>query len=293
MLARKGFLISALLVIMLCIMSACGLPGASASTGQVLQNSINAMKQLKTAHIDMTFADSVQIPNLATSNTSNSKVPTAITVKMQGGGDEVMPDQASMHFTMDMGSAGKGLKIAEIVKGKQLYIQNSKGQWYVLDQSALQGSSGTGNLFGGANAAQYNQLIALAQKAHFTDHGTETLNGQSLRHITATFGKDVLKDLLNALGQTPKGMDQQALNKLLSQIQVKNAALDLWIDEGTSYVHRMEMKFQMVMNLGSFATPTTTSQTGVPTSITSNIDTLIDYSKFNDSITINAPANAI
>ena len=68
-----------------------------------------------------------------------------------------------------------------IMTGQQLYSQNSQGKWYQLNNSVRKGSSS--NPFAGSNVMNYNQLLPLAQKAKFTDRGTETLNGTSLRHI--------------------------------------------------------------------------------------------------------------
>jgi hypothetical protein len=40
----------------------------------------------------------------------------------------------------------------------------------------------------------------------------------------------------------------------------RKASLDVWIDESTSYVHRMELKFSLKTNLSSLGnTATTTS----------------------------------
>lgn len=289
---HKGTSLLFMLVAALLLMSACG-TGSSATAGSVLQNSLNAMKQLKTVHVNMTMSDSIQMSGLPTPTASTSGQSLSnLTVSIKGGGDEVFPDQSSLQLTLNLGGLGSNLKLSEVTKAKKLYVQNTKGQWYVMDQDSLKGSTSS-SLFSSVNTAQYNQLLSLAQKAKFTDHGDETLNGQSLRHITVTFGKDVLKDLLNAIGQsTATGVSSQELDNVLKGIAIHQATLDLWVDEGTSVVHRLDFKLAMTINPGSLITPTTASTKSG--SITTTIDTAIDYSKFNDSsIKVNAPANAI
>ena len=144
------------------------------------------------------------------------------------------------------------------------------------------------------NAANYNNLLNVAQKATLTDHGEQTLNGQSLRHITVAFGKDALKDLLNATGETSKlsAAQQQHLDTLLNNIKLVNPTLDVWIDEATHYVHRMELKFSLNIDTSTLKVPTA-STASMPGNISTSVDAIIDYSKFNESITISAPTNAI
>lgn len=262
------------------LLSACGATGSSQTAGQVLQDSLNAMKQLKAVHVDMKFSG-----GFSYGSTSTTAHP--ITVNVIANGDEVRPDRDIIHV-----DAGQGYNLSEITVGNKVYIQNTKGQWYVLDASAYKGS--TSNPFASLNASNYDKLLAIAQKATITDHGDQMLNGVSLRHITVTFGKDALQALLNATGETSKlsATQQQNLNKLLNNIKLVNPTLDLWIDESTHYVHQMELKFSMTVNTSSLVTPTT-STSSIPASISTTVDTVINYSKFNESITINAPANAI
>lgn len=272
---------------LLLLMTACSIPGvnASKSTLSLLQSSDSAMKQLKTEHIAMNSTSRSTI-NLGTSSSTS---PTQGTIKMQMAGDIVLPDQSSMQLTLNTGTANRSISItiAMIMTGQQLYIQNSKGKWYQLDNTLLKGSSS--NPFAGSNVTGYTQLLPLAQKAKFTDRGTETLNGESLRHITVIFGKDALADLLKATGQNLAPSQQADINKLLNNITINKLTLDLWIDEATSYVHRMELKIGVTINGGSSST---TSSTGVSSGITSDSDIVIDYSKFNEPVKITAPAGA-
>ena len=265
------------------LFSACGANGSSQSAGQVLQDSLNAMKQLKAVHVDMKFSGGFSYG--ATSTTAHP-----ITVNVIANGDEVRPDKDSIHV-----DAGQGYNLSEITVGHKVYIQNTKGQWYVLDASAYKGS--TSNPFASLNASSYDNLLAIAQKATITDHGDQMLNGVSLRHITVTFGKDALNALLDATGATGAtskltSTQQQNLDKLLNNIKLVNPTLDLWIDDATHYVHQMEVKFSMTVNTSSLMMPTTPTSS-IPASISTTVDTVINYSKFNESITISAPTNAI
>ena len=288
--------ILAALVVLLFFVSACSLPGSTSPSSQalfqVIQKSANAMQKLKAVHFDMTLSDSVN-SNPGTPTTGSSPLqPFTITVKASG--DSVPPDQASTSLTVNTGLQGsQAIKLAEVVIGKQMYIQNSKGKWFLLEinQSASQGSSLP---LTGLNPTDYNKLLGLVQKATITDHGDENLGGQNLRHFTITFGKDSLQDFLNATGTlNASSLQQQQLNSLLKGITLQRASLDTWIDESTSYAHRIALKFVISINLnaiGGTATPVSSSSAIPPT--TTSVETTIDYSKFNVPVTIQAPANA-
>lgn len=286
MVMHRKHLVAVVAMAFALLLSACGTNGsASAPAGQVLQDSFNAMKQLKAVHVDMKFSGGL---NFGTTSSTTTTQP--ITINLTGNGDVVMPDKDIVHLDM-----GQGNSLSEITLGKQVYVQNAKGQWYVLDASTFKGSAQ--NPFTSMNAANYNNLLKVAQKATLTDHGEQTLNGQSLRHITVAFGKDALKDLLNATGETGKlsAAQQQHLDTLMNNIKLVNPTLDVWIDDATHYVHRMELKFSLNIDTSSLKmlkTPTS-STSSMPGNISTNVDAIIDYSKFNESITISAPTNAI
>lgn len=166
------------------------------------------MKQLKAVHVDLHGTTGVT----TTGGTATTQ-GTNMNINMSGNGDEVLPDDASMHLTtsMNLGATTISFNVAEIIKGKQLYMQNQKGKWYQLDSSALS-ANGSMNPFAGTNLSNYTQLLDIAQKAKITDHGNQSLGGQSLRHISVLFGKDALKDLLRAAGQAESfSTNQQAL----------------------------------------------------------------------------------
>lgn len=281
-----------LLAIVLLFVSACssliGAPGSSQTALQILQKSSDAMKSLKTVHFDMNMGESLKMSTPISTSTS----PGNYTINVKATGDEVLPSQSSLQLTTatNIGSSSN-IKFAETVTGGKVYIQNTKGQWFVLDQSQFKAAGG--NPFAGTDVSGYNTLLDLAQKATFVDHGDQTLNGVSLRHITVTFGKNTLSDLLNATGALNKlsTQQQQSMNNLLNSIKLQNASLELWIDESTYYVHQMEIKFTMNINTGAFVTPTTSSSSAL-FNMSTALDITINYSNFNAPITIKAPANA-
>jgi len=255
---------------------------------QVLQKSQNAMKKLTSVHLGLTSSSTIQLPTTS----SSSATPTAITTLTTGNGDEKIPGQVALHLTTRVGTTGQSITLAEIVLNNKLYIQNTKGQWYVLDTSKLSGTTGIPTR--GNDASTVNNVLALAQKATLTDHGIVTLNGQKLRRLTVTFGKDALPQLLNASGQTQNAQTQQSTAQLLKSIKSFQAQVDFWIDENTSYVHQMDEKISLKLDrsaLGTTGTPAGTSTTAASSATT--MDTLIDLSKFNQPVTITAPANAI
>jgi uncharacterized protein DUF6612 len=256
------------------LVSACGSPASSTGSQtplQVLQKSLAAMQQLKAVHINMKLTSNGDWGRSSTSSTAHT-----FSVNATASGDEVRPDKSMLHLNV-----AQGYNVAEITLGNLLYVQNTKGQWYVLDKSKDKGSAN--NPFTSLNSSTYDKLLAIAEKATYTDHGVQTLNGESLRHITVTFSKDVLKDLLNATN-LPTSQQQKA-SSLLNNATLVNPTLDVWVDQSTSYVHHMELIFDMNVNGVSFGTSTL--------STTINVDMTVDYSKFNVPATISAPSGAI
>ena len=284
------------LVSILLLVSACGSTNTATNTSsrtplQVLQNTQTAMKQLKSVHLDLKFNVAIQVSGTPTATDGTSAAPQNLSLNFTGSGDEVPPNQASIHLSIAQSASDQGLNLSEILVGNKAYIQNSHGQWYVLDKSELPGSN---NPFSGTDISNVYNLLDAAQKAKVTDHGTESLNGQNLRHLSFSFDQQSLSQLLSSNGQLGSILDQQNIAQVLNNVKLSQATLDVWIDESTSYVHRVELKMNLGLNLSSLdnaATPTA-SGTVLP-NITTEVDSIIDLSKFNAPVTITAPANAI
>lgn len=296
---RKKYAFPALLlmVAVLLLVSACG---SSVTAGQLLTNSATAMKQVKSLHFDMTASLNVTVSGLSGSSATAS-IPGNINATASASGDEIQPDQVSVNLMAsgNAGASGSGkFSFAEIVKGNKIYIQNAQGQWYVLDKSQLAGSSNsTNNLFSNSNAPDFSKLIDLLQKdVTVVDHGDETINGASLRHITFTLDKTGLTRLIQSTNQFKQlpASTQQTINQVLnSTVSHFIANLDAWFDESTSYIHRMELKLDTAADLSKLPASATGSTTGMSGNISLKADIVMNLSRFNDpSIKITAPSNA-
>lgn len=297
------------LVMILLLMSACSAPvigtGGSALTAlEVLQNSSAAMKQLKSVHFDLSAASIVHTSNLPTTApatptttsampTTTAPVPGQVSLSITGHGDESLPSQQSLQIAVTQSGTGQSISLSEILLGSKVYVQNPKGQWFVLDKSVLEGF--IANPFAGINVDPL-AFLGLLQDATIIDHGTELLNGQDLRHISATLDKAALKLLLNNNTLLNKLFGQQNITNVLDRARGFQSSLDLWIDETNFYVHRTELKFSLdegLSSLGASVTPTATASVGVLPGLTVNFDSIVDLSNFNQPVTITLPANAI
>src|SRR5450432_837864 len=262
------------------LISACSQPistgsnsSSSLSVGQVLQKSANAMKQLKSSHVDLQSTTNVQTRGAsATTGTSQN-----VSVQVKGNGDQQLPDQEQLNLTLD-----NTTNVAEILQGNKVYVKNNQGKWYVLDKTTLQNS--VGNPFSGFTIDQ-NSLLGLLQDIKLTDHGTESLNGVSLRHITAQLDKTALKQLLNSDPQLKNTFGSQNIDTVLDNTKTFLSTADVWIDETNFYVHRSELKVNL-------AADTSAVGNGAPASVKTALDLIVDLSKFNDPVTITPPTNA-
>ncbi len=259
--------------------------GSSLTPLQVLQKSADAMKQLKSSHIEIQNTSNVQTTGATSATPTTTGTPTAnnITVKLTGSGDEALPDQEQLKLTINSGTT-----LSEILQGQKVYVQNAQGKWYVFDKNTLQGY--VGNTFSGYNIDQ-NTLLGLIQHAKITDYGTQQLNGQSLRHISAALDKTALSQLLKDNPELSGGINQQDIDNVLSKAKSFQSTVDVWIDETQFYVHRSEFKLSLNADTSSISGTPTVAGT-VPTSITTNQDSIIDLSKFNDPVTITPPTDA-
>jgi hypothetical protein len=245
---RYPFLVVALLVCALFLVSACSQPsiGGGTSSGtsslttlQVLQNSENAMKQLKSSHVDLQSTSNYQTTGTANSSSSTLLPPNG-TANITASGDEALPDAEQLQLTINQNT-----KMAQIIQGDNVYIQNAQGKWYVLNKNDFAGL--VGNPLSGVNLDQ-NSLIGLIEHANITDHGDENLNGQSLRHISAALDKTALIQLLNANPQIANQFGQQNVNDLVNNIKSFQSTLDVWIDESQFYVHQAQFKLNLTAN---------------------------------------------
>lgn len=302
MIIRKSYpllvLAMALVLLLACACSpsvGINAPGGNSGGGsssltplQVLQNSANTMKQLKSSHIVVQSTDTVAATGSAQTPPGPAATPGAtatpassnVTVNISGSGDEALPGQEQFHLTVN--TLNQSTSLAEIVQGNQVYVQNPQGQWYVMNTSDFQGW--TGNPFSGVNLDQ-NSLLGLVEHTKITDHGDENLNGQSLRHITAVLDKDALRQLLTSNPQLQGALGTKNIDDLLANTKTFLASIDVWIDETHFYVHQTQLKLNLVANTSSIGGE-------APRTVATNLNTIIDLSKFNAPVTITPPTNA-
>lgn len=243
---------------------------------QVLQKSGDAMKQLKSSHVDLQSTSSAQTSGPTSGTPTVASTPVNGNVTIKGSGVQALPDQQQMDFTIN------DTKIAEIVQGEKVYVQNAQGKWYVMDKSTL--ASYIGNPFSSVNVDQ-GALIALVQHTKITDKGTESLNGQNLRHISAELDKVAIKQLFADNPQLKSQLGNQDVDTVLDHTKSFLSTVDVWIDETNFYLHRTQLK----LNLDA---DTSTVGNGAPSAVKATLDTIVDLSKFNDPVTITPPTNA-
>jgi hypothetical protein len=292
---------------LLVLFSACSPTGSSGGSSltvlQLLQNSSSAMSKLKSAHVDLKVNGTGEaVTNNATPTatatttgviTNPTQTVSQVSYNVSGTGDEALPNAEEMQFTVAQTATNTTNNLAQIVLGDKVYVQNTKGQWYVLDKSALKGY--VDNPFSGIQSPDLTEIIGLLEHTQITDNGDQMLNGQSLRHITIALDKTALKQFLSNNQQLIDILGQQNLNAIIDNTKTFSATVDLWIDEKTAYVHRTELKFNLsadTSSLGQYITPTTTAIM-VPSNVTTQFDSIVDLSKFNESVNITPPTSAI
>lgn len=307
MIQKKHYVLSITLALAFLLLSACTttIGGGNSNSGgsnltvlQLLQNSSKAMSQLKSAHIDLKANGSGMALTQNATATPTTSTPTTnqVTFNLSGSGDEALPNGEAMKFDVTQNGATSTPTTAhleQVVQGDKVYIKNTKGQWYVLDKSALKGY--VDNPFSGINSPDLTDLIGLLEHTKITDNGVQSLNGANLRHITIVLDKDALKTFLKNNQQLVDLLGQQNLNAVIDNTKTFNSTVDLWIDEHTAYVHRTELKFNLSVDTGTLSqsiTPTVTTIL-VPSNVTTNFDSTVDLSNFNAPVTITPPTNAI
>ncbi len=278
----------------LLLISACspslGTGNSSLTVLQVLQNSAKAMKDLKSAHIETKTPGTLQ--SIGTPGTPTPTTARSLMFKVSGSGDEALPNEEQLQVTVSQGKNSSPANLAEIVQGDKVYVQNTKGQWYVLDKSELEGF--TGNPFSGINGLDPNALLGLLQDTQITDHGDELLNGESLRHISVALDKAGFKKILNSDPQLGNLFGQQNIEIILNSTKLFASSLDLWIDETNFYVHRTEFKINVDEDISSLSRSLTpVVRFPLPAGVITSFDSTLDLSKFNDPVTITPPTGAI
>jgi len=261
------------LALAMIVMSACS-PSSNTTSSltplQVLQNSATTMKNVQSSHENLKLTLQT---NGSSTNDNDLQIPSNITVAGSGV-ESITNKQQQMDFTLTLPNLST--QISDVITGDKTYIKIAQGQWYVTDTAkADQASGGLISRLLSGTPIDESTLLSLFDHINITDHGTENLNGQSLRHITATMDKADLQQIVSDSPQLQSKLGTQNLNA----VKDFSAVLDLYIDENQFYTHHTELK----VNLGMDNNGKT---------VTTNIDLTIDLSNFNQPATITAPANA-
>lgn len=266
------------LVVLLFLLAGCGfssLASTSSTPAQTLQNSANAMSHLKSAHIDLQAKVNVQ--SAASSTSPNTNV---LAFNVTGRSDVASPDKVSVNLQL-----GQQPFLSVIGLGQKVYVREKNGTWLFLDKSQLK--DGSQNFFSQSLAQRMGQIMAILQSAKLTDHGQESLNGQALDHITATLDQQSLQALSGQLN-TFLPADRQS-----TQNQLQKATLDLWIDQATSYVHQAKLDLVTQIDLGKIPALSSRQVSSSSTLLPVELNVQVNFSKFNEPVNIQAPANAV
>ena len=269
-------LISTALLIGACSQTTSGATTSNLSPADVLQKSADAMKQLKSSHVEIKSNSNVQTSGSSTASSNGTPTASNSNIVLTASGDQALPDAEQLNVNINT------VKLTEILQGDKIYVQNSQGQWYVLNKSDFENAST--NPFSGISFDQ-NTLIGALEHIKLDDHGADNLNGKSLRHLTATLDKEAVKEILTQNPQLKSAFGKQDVDTLLNNTKKFLSTVDVWIDEQQFYVHRTQLK----LNLDA---DTSTVGNGAPSSVATTLDTTIDLSNFNTPVTISPPATA-
>ncbi len=282
---KGGMFLTALMAFLL-VLSACSAPGQANSPSptplQTLQNSASAMNKLQSVHFDLQASLATQLGS-ATSATPTAATPTTpignITFNVTGHGDAAGTDQSQVNLTL-----GNQPIVNVISKGQTVYVQTKDGQWFSVDKSKLK--NGSQSFFSQSLAKHMADLTTLLLNAKLTDHGQETVNGESLDHITAVMDQQSLQALSSQLNGLLPANQQQAQN------QLTKGTIDLWIDQSTSLIHQVKLDVMAQVDVSKMAQANGQGNGNTPMPASVEAKAQLNFSKFNQPVNIQAPSNA-
>lgn len=255
------------LIFVLAACSAPGLTSSSTSPAQTLASSATAMSKLQSVHFDLQTTLATQTSN-------------GVTFNVAGQGDAASPDSASVNLT-----AAQSPLLSLISSGQKVYVQLKGGSWYSVDKSKVKDAEQ--NFFSQSLSSRLSQVMAALQNAKLTDHGQESVNGENLDHITATLDQQTLNTLSSDLNSLAPSQAQSGLN------QLKQATLDVWIDQSTSFVHQAKIDLVTQIDAGAikhFTGQQVNNATGV---LPVELKAQVNFSKFNQPVSIQPPTSSI
>lgn len=273
-----------------------------------LRKSALATQQLKALHVTVVHTKELSF-QASSVKTSSLPLPDNLTLTTNYDGDVQLPDQASFKITIDSKSSSSPsqtvAKVAQIILGMQIYIQDLQDQnqeWVQIGPPySVTPDTRNNFVFLPVNNDYINMvaiLLPFAQDSDITDHGTENAQGTSLHHFTMKLGANALEDFVRL---------HTADANYSPEAQVLDSAIfDVWTDDSTHYIPKMVLKVNTTEDYskikangdtsdGSTATPRPSASPTPPpfTGIVKSAVTLtVTLSKFNQAVSISAPANA-
>lgn len=273
---QQRYRVYAMLVTLLLLLASCGVPGfasGSPSPAQILQNSVDAMSHVQSAHIDLQAN-----VNMPSSPSSANTITNMSAVNVTGHSDVANPDKVSLDLLM-----GDAQLLSVVSIGQKVYLREKSGNWFFLEKNQIKDKEQS--FFSQSLTQRMGQIMVLLQEAQLTDHGQESLNGETLEHITATLDGQTLQALS---GQFNGFLSTSAVQ---GQNQLQKAVLDVWIDLSTSYVHQAQLDLMATAQMPSNGQQG--QEQGPVKAQPVELKLQLNFSKFNAPVTIQAPANAV
>ncbi|GCE14072.1 hypothetical protein [Tengunoibacter tsumagoiensis] len=201
-------------------------------------------------------------------STSDPAVASQLSAKYTSESDSNGATESSQLLTIQITAGTKDISYAmkQILLGDQAYLQGNSGVWYVLDASALNDSSNNPFAIGTNSLTDPGSMGLDALTGTLTDHKIEVLNGKKLRHITSTLNKD---QVINEMGSS----DTPFVHS------VTGANVDIWIDEATKYLYKIDYKV-----LTDASAPVVAGQP-------QGFEVIANFSNFNKLVNFTVPTN--
>jgi hypothetical protein len=195
-----------------------------------LQKSVQAMRQLKTVHVDVKGGGTIQ--------TSGQMLPVfAATTpySLYGTGDiDINKQEGKTHMTLKLRPPGGPetlIKDGARLLGGQLYLQAPTHQWFVLDPASV-----ILKVHALGSMPQPQDVLALVQHITVTDQGRTTVAGHQTHHLTLTLDQ-------HALGLFTNAVQQPQAKQALASIQTPaGLRIDLFLDQATSLLLSAQVK---------------------------------------------------
>ncbi|GHP00776.1 hypothetical protein KSF_108230 [Reticulibacter mediterranei] len=263
-----------------------GAPTGTDGTVLLLTKTVQAMQQVKTAHVAATSQGTLQTNGITLPALPQHQ---AIPYTLKLNSDISIPsqqEQGQLQLILTPSAQQPiTLQVTEVVSGQKLYVtvpgNQPAPQWLVVDLARIfsqqQVTAGTMHAL--------NLLMLAAQHVAVTDHGiTQTQEG-AVHHLTVTLTEQELVKIA-ATTTEPK------LGQLLSRVQLQTPLqLDLFIHEDTSRLQQVILKGKATIALDP--APSLGQQGGaVVRTVQVDTTTTIQFRNYNQPLQITIPTSS-